>query len=144
MGRPQLGRRDVARLYQCPGCWSWGLFMVPPDEGSLECGCGQRLDCVDLRGERAGDSAVWDALHGRIGLRVPHGRHCPCSACFRQDWADPALAPCGLHGAACLPVHQPGERRWPDGCRTGIEASTSDHEELDRAAARYREAAARG
>lgn len=39
------------RLYQCPGCWSWGMWPIPKDElGSLECECGQRLTRVDLRG----------------------------------------------------------------------------------------------
>jgi hypothetical protein len=38
---------------------------------------------------------------------VTHGRHCPCSACGRQDWAEPGLAPCGMHGPSCPPVYAP-------------------------------------
>lgn len=30
-----------------------------------------------------------------------HGRHCPCTPCRAQDWTEPNLAPCGMHGAAC-------------------------------------------
>jgi len=36
------------RLYQCPGCWSWGIWPNPVD-GDNECECGERLMCVDLR-----------------------------------------------------------------------------------------------
>lgn len=53
------------RLYQCPGCWGWGMNKVPPTYGSLECECGERMACIDLRGEDENDRAVWDA--------VPHG-----------------------------------------------------------------------
>ena len=54
------------RLYQCPGCWGWGLHKVPPSDGSLECECGEKLDCIDLRGEHDGDTATWDLHHARL------------------------------------------------------------------------------
>jgi hypothetical protein len=38
---------------------------------------------------------------------VTHGRHCICSACAAQDWAEPALAPCGMHGPSCAPAYAP-------------------------------------
>lgn len=39
--------------------------------------------------------------------RVTHGRHCVCSACAAQDWAEPSLAPCGMHGPSCPPLYAP-------------------------------------
>jgi len=39
--------------------------------------------------------------------RLTHGRHCRCSACARQDWAEPYLAPCGMHGPSCPPIYDP-------------------------------------
>jgi hypothetical protein len=39
--------------------------------------------------------------------RVTHGRHCICSACAAQDWAEPGLAPCGMHGPSCPPLYAP-------------------------------------
>jgi hypothetical protein len=41
------------------------------------------------------------------GRTVTHGRHCPCSACAREDWANPGLAHCGMHGPSCPPVYAP-------------------------------------
>lgn len=38
---------------------------------------------------------------------VTHGRHCRCSACAREDWTNPALAPCGMHGSSCPAVYAP-------------------------------------
>lgn len=38
---------------------------------------------------------------------VTHGRHCTCSACAAQDWAEPGLAACGMHGPSCPPVYAP-------------------------------------
>jgi hypothetical protein len=55
------------RLYQCPGCWSWGMHKVPATDGSLECECGERMACIDLRGEGKDDRAVWNATqHGTL------------------------------------------------------------------------------
>lgn len=39
--------------------------------------------------------------------RITHGRHCICSACAAQDWAEPGLAPCGMHGPSCPPMYTP-------------------------------------
>src|SRR4051794_31248362 len=33
--------------------------------------------------------------------RPTHGRHCDCTPCKAQDWSDPTLAPCGMHGTDC-------------------------------------------
>jgi hypothetical protein len=38
---------------------------------------------------------------------LTHGRHCRCSACARQDWTDPSLAHCGMHGPSCPAVYDP-------------------------------------
>jgi hypothetical protein len=40
------------------------------------------------------------------GQGVTHGRHCPCSACEREDWTR-ITAPCGMHGASCPAVYAP-------------------------------------
>jgi hypothetical protein len=64
-------------------------------------------------------------VHGAIrspepdeGGRITHGRHCTCSACARQDWSEPQLAACGMHGPSCRPVYAPlgpaGSRAEPD------------------------------
>lgn len=47
--------------------------------------------------------------------RIQHGRHCPCSACQREDWTNPNLAPCGMHGASC-----PEPARSMQGAGAGI------------------------
>ena len=39
--------------------------------------------------------------------RITHGRHCRCSACAREDWTQPHLAPCGMHGSSCPLVYAP-------------------------------------
>jgi hypothetical protein len=39
--------------------------------------------------------------------RITHGRHCVCSACAAEDWTNPNLAPCGMHGPSCPPVYAP-------------------------------------
>lgn len=52
---PQVQRPDLLasrRSYQCPGCWARCELLPPTPEGSYECDCGERLTCVDLRGER--------------------------------------------------------------------------------------------
>lgn len=40
-------------------------------------------------------------------FRLTHGRHCKCFSCFQQDWSEPQLAPCGMHGASCPGVYDP-------------------------------------
>ena len=37
---------------------------------------------------------------------VTHGRHCPCSACRREDWTR-ITAPCGMHGPTCPSEYAP-------------------------------------
>lgn len=39
--------------------------------------------------------------------RITHGRHCTCGACAREDWTNPQLAPCGMHGSDCPALYQP-------------------------------------
>jgi hypothetical protein len=51
----------------------------------------------------AGDAHLQAILEGR--KRVTHGRHCPCSACAQEDWTNPRLAPCGMHGPECPAVY---------------------------------------
>lgn len=46
-------------------------------------------------------------LSQSVGVRLTHGRHCPCSACAHQDWSEPQLAPCGMHGHSCARIYQP-------------------------------------
>jgi hypothetical protein len=48
-----------------------------------------------------------DSLLDDLTRRVTHGRHCPCSSCAREDWTNPQLGPCGMHGSACPPVYTP-------------------------------------
>lgn len=43
----------------------------------------------------------------KVNERVTHGRHCPCSACKREDWTRPELGPCGMHGEGCPAVYAP-------------------------------------
>ena len=38
---------------------------------------------------------------------ITHGRHCACTPCSKQDWSEPELAPCGMHGSSCPPVYAP-------------------------------------
>jgi hypothetical protein len=39
--------------------------------------------------------------------KITHGRHCTCGACASEDWTNPALAPCGMHGSSCPREYQP-------------------------------------
>lgn len=39
--------------------------------------------------------------------RVTHGRHCTCSACARENWANAELSCCGMHGPSCPQVYAP-------------------------------------
>lgn len=39
--------------------------------------------------------------------RITHGRHCVCSACAQEDWTNPQLAPCGMHGSSCPREYAP-------------------------------------
>lgn len=44
---------------------------------------------------------------GSSGTRITHGRHCICTACKNEDWTNPILAHCGMHGPSCPPRYQP-------------------------------------
>jgi len=46
---------------------------------------------------------IVDAVLTKLATLQPitHGRHCACSACVAEDWSNPALAPCGMHGPSC-------------------------------------------
>ena len=39
--------------------------------------------------------------------RITHGRHCTCTPCRVEDWTNPALAPCGMHGRDCPREYAP-------------------------------------
>jgi hypothetical protein len=39
------------RLYQCPGCFSYGPSSRP-EGGWIECECGERMTLIDLRERR--------------------------------------------------------------------------------------------
>ena len=47
------------------------------------------------------------ATHSDNEERITHGRHCICTPCAAQDWSEPGLAPCGMHGPSCPPMYQP-------------------------------------
>ena len=69
-----------------------------------------------MRGEKL-PIPVWEYLYNNGALsqatkregteKVTHGRHCSCRACGAQDWSEPQLAPCGMHGSKCPPVYDP-------------------------------------
>lgn len=42
-----------------------------------------------------------------VAKHITHGRHCTCTPCRVEDWTNPKLAPCGMHGADCPPVYAP-------------------------------------
>lgn len=42
-----------------------------------------------------------------MSQRITHGRHCTCSSCAREDWTNPGLAPCGMHGSDCPGLYAP-------------------------------------
>ena len=39
--------------------------------------------------------------------KITHGRHCICSACAAEDWTNPQLACCGMHGPSCPREYAP-------------------------------------
>lgn len=80
---------------------------------------------------QGGDDRLMPA--GQSGSqRITHGRHCTCGSCAREDWTNPDLAPCGMHGEDCPALYQPwgrpgsyfdpasgqSERRKEGRCRT--------------------------
>lgn len=60
-----------------------------------------------------GQSGGWSQYTEREGpmndqaKRITHGRHCTCGACASEDWTNPRLAPCGMHGSSCPREYQP-------------------------------------
>jgi hypothetical protein len=96
------------------------LAEEPPPEGGLDV---ERLGiAVDTHNEaqepfgpvhcNTGDDchraiAATYARLARTPEPVTHGRHCPCTACSREDWTSPHLAPCGMHGPSCPPAYAP-------------------------------------
>lgn len=52
----------------------------------------------------AAERARWEA---KQRPRITHGRHCTCTPCARDDWTNPALAPCGMHGKDCPQEYAP-------------------------------------
>jgi hypothetical protein len=68
---------------------------------------------------------VSDSPDGDLGSapaeRVTHGRHCPCSACAREDWSR-ITAPCGMHGADCPREYAPtaAEGRSPNPVESSV------------------------
>jgi hypothetical protein len=75
-----------------------GLHEMRPGAGrcehSAECDCQEFREHVSTPGQPDGE-------------KITHGRHCVCSACAAQDWAELQLAPCGMHGPSCPPVYAP-------------------------------------
>ena len=51
--------------------------------------------------------AVLNVKRSPEATSITHGRHCFCSACAREDWTNPELAPCGMHGSSCPRVYAP-------------------------------------
>ena len=69
-----------------------------------------------LAGVRVGLDVCADAAMAAFADRVPasseprkitHGRHCICSACAAEDWTNPQLACCGMHGPSCPREYAP-------------------------------------
>lgn len=80
-------------------------------------GDGWDPDCADDRecpSATVSYAAQLAGVRGSLGWvlndarkqRVTHGRHCPCSACRREDWSR-ITAPCGMHGEDCPAVYAP-------------------------------------
>lgn len=51
LAAPMVAALDK-RLYQCPGCWSYGCYPRPPEGAWRECDCGERMTLIDLRERR--------------------------------------------------------------------------------------------
>jgi hypothetical protein len=48
-----------------------------------------------------------ERLRKELEPRLTHGRHCPCTGCASEDWTQPHLGPCGMHGVKCPPIYAP-------------------------------------
>lgn len=72
----------------------------------VECKGDPLADCGHLSGlERNPD--FYRRGEAEAVERITHGRHCTCGACEREDWTNPALACCGMHGSPCPAAYQP-------------------------------------
>jgi hypothetical protein len=71
---------------------------------------------VPVGGVKKLDQSVCPTCGGPRVSKITHGRHCTCSACAREDWTSPGIAPCGMHGSSCPRRYQPwglaGSRDW--------------------------------
>lgn len=88
--RPTGGKR----LYQCPGCWSYGIWPNPAD-GEWECeSCGERLTCVDLREAAAHPPATVPdpTVISELDMR-DHMERTGDHECWRYMTAPPATVP---------------------------------------------------
>lgn len=84
-------------LYQCPGCWSYGLWSIPigggrstTDEGWIECECGERMFRIDLRNQEPSPYA--EAAESRPS--VTERPDLPHAAIKRAvEWVEENIAP---------------------------------------------------
>lgn len=53
------------------------------------------------------DPSAHSPLTATLPSPATHGRHCTCSACAREDWTNPNLGACGMHGPGCPAVYDP-------------------------------------
>lgn len=66
-------------------------------------------DRVEAFFEAAAD--LWAVLSDvPRGQKITHGRHCTCRSCAHEDWTNPDLASCGMHGSDCPALYQPWGR----------------------------------
>jgi hypothetical protein len=131
------GCRDTtAPMGMCQTCGVFGLrYEDAPRHSPYECYVEHRIQ--SMSGEHLFDDGCrlcdWSQPQPLpaepVAPSVRHGRHCPCSACYRTDWMDPRIASCDYHpGVRCpydpapSPVpeaapHRPDGAHWPS-CRT--------------------------
>ena len=56
--------------------------------------------------------------------RLTHGRHCRCTPCANEDWTNPRLAHCGMHGPSCPALYDPYDRKEYETRRANQDASS--------------------
>ena len=49
LSRPGPLRKETLRVYQCPGCWSIGMYPGCDAGQTIECDCGEKMATIDLR-----------------------------------------------------------------------------------------------
>lgn len=114
----RLDERFLRRARRAGRTWQSILVGMPDTELA-------GLDvALEIELERRGllDRAAHQLRTGLAGPR--HGRHCPCSACAREDWTNPGLAACDYH---------PGVRCAYDGRDAAVDAAPKGPEPADRA-----------